>query len=173
MTTPDSTARSDSALGGDSSGALPSARAATASPPSPSVSGIAGIANADDPVVGHKTWADGSHTPLLKSEADALWAQVEAAKARREALMPTLDDCLRMLGDLSQRFRDLGWSDAIYCPKDGSTFDAIEFGSTGIHECLYDGEWPNGHWWVADGGDLWPSRPILYRKRPPEGTHHG
>lgn len=46
MTTPDSTARSDSALGGDSSGALPSARAATASPPSPSVSGIAGIANA-------------------------------------------------------------------------------------------------------------------------------
>lgn len=47
MTTPDSTERSDSALGGDSSGALPSARAATASPPSPSVSGIAGIANAD------------------------------------------------------------------------------------------------------------------------------
>lgn len=47
MTTPDSTARSDSVLGGDSSGALPSARAATASPPSPSVSGIAGIANAD------------------------------------------------------------------------------------------------------------------------------
>lgn len=148
-----------------------SARAATpyGAEPVP-VSGIAGIANADDPVVGHKTWADGSHTPLLKSEADALWVQVEAAKARRESLMPTLDDCLRMLGDVSQRLRELGWSEAIYCPKDGTVFDAIEFGSTGIHACHYEGEWPKGSWWVEDGGDLWPSRPVMYRKRPAQGT---
>ena len=79
--------------------------------------------------------------------------------------MPTLDDCLRMLGDVSQRLRELGWSDAIYCPKDGTVFDAIEFGSTGVHACHYEGEWPNGHWWIADGGDLWPSRPVMFRNR--------
>jgi len=57
----------------------------------------------------------------------------------------------------------LGWNDAIYCPKDGTVFEAIEAGSTGIHECHYDGEWPEGIWWIHSAGDLYPSRPILFR----------
>lgn len=60
----------------------------------------------------------------------------------------------------------LGWRDAVYCPKDGSPFDAIEAGSTGIHRCHYFGEWPNGHYFVEEAGDLWPSRPILFRPCP-------
>ena len=59
-------------------------------------------------------------------------------------------------------------NDAIYCPKDGSVFKVIEFGSTGIFDCHYDGEWPKGRWWTHDGGDLWPSRPVMYLKPYPE-----
>lgn len=59
--------------------------------------------------------------------------------------------------------RRMGWRDAIYCPKDGTVFEAIEAGSTGIHDCHYHGEWPNGHWWVHTDNDLYPSRPILFR----------
>lgn len=117
-----------------------------------------------NPVVGHKTWADGSHTPLYKDEADAIWASVEAERLKREADMPTEQDAIRVMFSACQRLKELDWNEAIYCPKDGSTFDAIEAGSTGIHACHYDGEWPNGHWWIAEAGDLYPARPILYRR---------
>lgn len=90
----------------------------------------------------------------------------EAAKARRAEQMPTEHDCLRVMMEAYSRLRDLGWRDAIYCPKDGTAFDAIEFGSTGIHDCVYDGDWPNGRWWIRDG-DIWPSRPVMFRKRVP------
>ena len=62
-----------------------------------------------------------------------------------------------------ERLRALGWQEIMYCPKDGSWFEAIEAGSCGIHRCQYSGEWPKGHWWISDGGDLWPSKPILWR----------
>lgn len=95
------------------------------------------------------------------------WETLEIAslkeKAARSALVPTEQDAINLMHECFQRLKELGWNDAIYCPKDGSEFDAIEAGSTGIHRCHYDGEWPNGHWWVADDHDLWPSRPILYR----------
>lgn len=95
------------------------------------------------------------------------WDATEIAslkeKAARSALMPTEQDALNLMHDCYDRLRELGWNDAVYCPKDGTEFDAIEAGSTGIHRCYYDGEWPKGHWWIAEDGDLWPSRPILYR----------
>lgn len=95
------------------------------------------------------------------------WETLEIAslkeKAARSALMPTEQDAINLMHDCFERLRELGWSEAIYCPKDGSEFDAIEAGSTGIHRCHYSGEWPEGHWYIAEGGDLWPSRPILYR----------
>jgi len=118
----------------------------------------------DDPIVGHKTMADGSHTPLLKSEADALWADATAAKAKRANDMPTEREAINALWSAYQRLKELDWNDAIYCPKDGSAFDVIEAGSTGIFPCCYQGEWPDGHWWIEDAGDIWPSRPILYRR---------
>lgn len=124
----------------------------------------------DDPIVGHKTYRDGPlgfrHEPLRASEADAIMAAVEAANKRRAELMPDEQAAIRMMFEAHQRLRELGWNDAIYCPKDGSEFDVIEPGSTGIHRCHYSGEWPSGSWWVSDEHDTYPSRPVLYRKTP-------
>lgn len=97
----------------------------------------------------------------------ASFARLEAAFERRDAdqaaRMPDDKAALDQMQDAYTRLKKLGWRDAIYCPKDGTEFDVIEAGSTGIFPCHYEGDWPNGCWWVSDGGDLWPSRPILYR----------
>ncbi|MGB6054635.1 MAG: hypothetical protein WBG17_05285 [Burkholderiaceae bacterium] len=60
----------------------------------------------------------------------------------------------------------LGWRDITYCPKDGTTFLAIQAGSAGVFPCRYQGEWPTGSWWIEDAGDLWPVRPILFKPMP-------
>jgi hypothetical protein len=65
-----------------------------------------------------------------------------------------------------EKLKTIGWNDIIYCPKDGKHFLSISAGSTGVHECWYDGEWPNGHWWLADGGDVYPAHPILWKEFP-------
>lgn len=57
----------------------------------------------------------------------------------------------------------LGWREAIYAPKDGTVFESISAGSTGIHLCHYEGEWPEGSFWVHDVDDLWPGLPLLFR----------
>lgn len=129
-------------------------------------------------IVGHKTFSTGErdehgfvkhrHEPLTRAEADALWAAVEADKKKRHELMPDEKSAIEMMFSAWQRLKELGWNDAIYCPKDGSEFDAIEAGSTGIHNCNYIGEWPTGHFLLFDGHDVWPSRPILFRKREPK-----
>jgi hypothetical protein len=51
----------------------------------------------------------------------------------------------------------------MYCPKDGSEFEVLEAGSTGIHRCVYQGEWPTGRYWILADGDMSPSEPVLYR----------
>lgn len=123
-----------------------------------------------DDIVGHKTHTNERgefyHTPLTRGEADELMAMVEQGKARRAALMPDEAAARKMLFDAYLRLKEFGWNDAIYCPKDGSTFDVIEAGSAGVHACHYQGEWPTGTWWIESECDLWPSRPALYRKRP-------
>lgn len=124
--------------------------------------------SADNEIVGHKTFSNGQggfrHEPLTKSEADAIWAECEARKEKRQEDMPTEKDAINAMFEAYQRLKELGWGDAIYCPKDGSVFHIIEAGSTGIHDCSYDGEWPKGTWWVHSEGDLWPSRPILFKR---------
>jgi len=89
--------------------------------------------------------------------AEKLWSQAEAEEAQRAADMPTEQDAIREMWRAYQRLKELGWNDAIYCPKDGTVFDAIEAGSTGIFDCNYYGEWPSGSWQLFDGGDIWPS----------------
>jgi len=121
-----------------------------------------------DSIVGHKTFDDGEggfrHEPLYASEAKKLLAEMEESDQRRAALMPDEKSAISMMFEAWTRLKELGWAEAIYCPKDGSMFDAIEAGSTGIHKCFYSGVWPNGTWYVPAHGDLYPSRPILYRK---------
>jgi hypothetical protein len=122
----------------------------------------------DDPVVGHKSFRDGPtefrHEPLRASEAERMLIELEADEERRAAAMPDEQSAIRAMFEAYQRLKELGWNDAIYCPKDGSEFDVIEADSTEIHRAHYSGEWPNGDWWIVDGGDMYPSRPVLYRK---------
>ena len=123
----------------------------------------------ENEVVGHKTFSTGDplqpfrHEPLTKAEADALWERAEALKAKRAADMPTEDAALTAMFQAWLRLKELGWNEAIYCPKDGTPFKAIEPGSSGIHDCIYMGEWPSGGWWSQSEGDLWPSRPCLFK----------
>jgi hypothetical protein len=113
-----------------------------------------------DDIVGHKTMVDGTHVPLRRDEADALWASIESAKAARIALMPDWAAALQMMSDALSRLNDEGWARGAYCPKDGSPFAIIEFGSTGIFEAFYSGTWPDGHVIACDfvshpDGMLW------------------
>ena len=124
----------------------------------------------EDKIVGHKTLSDGRggyrHDPLRQSEASRFWEMAEAQDAHRKQLMPDEESTRKMLHDAWLRLKDFGWKEAMYCPKDGRVFDAIEAGSSGIHKCNYQGEWPKGSYWVQDEHDVWPSRPILYREIP-------
>jgi hypothetical protein len=97
--------------------------------------------------------------------ADQLLAEIEREKEARARELPTIEDCLRMNVKLHQRMRELGWRDAIYCPKDGTEFDAIEFGCGAAGTCHYDGEWPKGSWWMHSEGDLWSSLPVMFKPR--------
>ena len=121
----------------------------------------------DQEIVGHKTLRDENgrryHEPLTRGEVDAILAANDEAKAKRAELMPDEESAIRMMREAHQRLKELGWREAVYCPKDGSTFSAIEPGSSGIHACHYTGDWPKGSWWVHADGDLWPSRPILWK----------
>lgn len=120
-----------------------------------------------NPIVGHKTIVNEDNTrsckPLRKFEADKILNQIESDDKARATAMPSEQSAIRRIQDGYIRLKDFGWNDAIYCPKDGSKFLAIEAGSTGIHECIYRGDWPTGSWWVLADGDQWPSRPILWK----------
>lgn len=120
-----------------------------------------------DDVVGHKTFDDGHggfrHEPLTRAESDAILARIEERDAEWAARMPDDKSAIRSMMDAFYRLKQLGWRDAIYCPKDGSEFEVIEPGSSGIHRCVYQGDWPKGSWWILSDGDMHPSHPILFR----------
>ena len=93
-----------------------------------------------------------------------MWAEADKkAKDWREAGEVKL---LEQMNDAIEGLKACGWKEAIYCPKDGTRFLAIEAGSTAVFQCYYQGEWPHGSWWVEAHGDLWPSRPVLWKPMP-------
>ena len=130
--------------------------------------------NPDD-IVGHKTIDTGErgqygepifrHEPLTRAEAEVVMAAADAADKRRAELMPDEKAAIHMLWDAHQRLKELGWREAIYCPKDGTSFQVIEPGSTGIFPCHYQGEWPAGSWWIEEDGGC-PSHPVLFKLYP-------
>lgn len=98
------------------------------------------------------------------TEMVAWLAAIDAKKAKRAADMPTEQSAVDAMFEAWLRLKELGWREAIYCPKDGSEFHCVEPGSTGIHVGVYSGEWPKGSWWViCEDGDMCPSRPTLWR----------
>jgi len=122
-----------------------------------------------DPIVGHKTFRDADgyrHEPLRQSEAGALMTRIEAAKAKREADMPTEHDALRAMFDAWQRLKELGWREGRYMPTTGEQFATVQVGSTGIHACTAHRDGPFETTWTTHDGDLWPSKtpPALFRK---------
>lgn len=118
-------------------------------------------------IVGHKTFSDGQggfrHEPLYETEAKEMGKAADAAHMKRIVDMPDEKAALRAMMDAWLRLVELGWREAMYCPKDGSTFRAIEAGSSGVHDCYYQGEWPTGSYWTPADGELWPSHPILFK----------
>lgn len=106
----------------------------------------------------------GSNRVVCSGEQwDCMTSAMSAEKAARIALIPDEQEAIRLLHDCYIRLKELGWNNPVYCPKDGSAFDIIELGSTGIHKCVYQGEWPTGSWWIVEPGDMSPTRPAMYR----------
>ena len=75
-------------------------------------------------------------------------------------------ELLGRMFDAWSGLKECGWREIEYCPKDGERFLAITPGSTGVFVHYYEGEWPDGRWWCEAHGDLWPSRPILWKAIP-------
>jgi len=123
---------------------------------------------------GWATKTDGSRVALSADEAKALFEACEAARAKTEADMPTEKSALNELSRAFHRLKDFGWREAVYCPKDGSEFEVIEAGSTGVFRCRYDGTWPNGMWMTFDDSDVYPSSraPLLFRLMPEAQAEH-
>lgn len=121
-------------------------------------------------VVGHKTFHTPErgfwHEPLFESEANAILAECEADDAQRAKIMPGEKEAIRLMFEAGQRLKELGWNDACYCPKDRTEFLALEFGSTGQHRCFYEGEWPDGTYWLFGDGDMCASHPVLFKPLP-------
>mgnify|MGYP001562312143 CR=1 FL=1 len=82
--------------------------------------------------------------------------------------VPTPDEAAELLVMFRafDALRKLGWREAIYAPCDGKPFLCIEEGSTGILKCSRDSE---RRFWIYDG-DLWPSRPVLWKPLPAAST---
>lgn len=116
-----------------------------------------------DPILGHKTFADGlfgfRHEPLRKSEAEVIIAASDAAKEKRAADMPTEEDAAAAMWSAYQRLKELGWRETCYGPTN-EVVRLIEPGSSGIHEGSRLEPWPEKTWWID--GD-WPSNPCLFK----------
>lgn len=82
--------------------------------------------------------------PTTKDEDKARWRAAEGAKKKAAQDMPATADALRTMHRGRQRLCALGWKDAHYCPKDGTFFAVIVYGSTGIFEACYNGDRPDG-----------------------------
>lgn len=82
---------------------------------------------------GHLTHKDGSHTPLTKEDADALWRSFEEEDQKRAAEMPHAWDATRLIIRAKERLRKLGWHQGGgFSVKKGDECAVIELGSTGI-----------------------------------------
>ena len=66
---------------------------------------------------------------------------------------------IEKLNEAFVELQNLGWQQIMYAPQDGTEIEVIELGSIGIHVARH----LKPGFWVADAGDLWPSRPILWR----------
>lgn len=113
-----------------------------------------------------------SNNAILSLDYLALRNQVASEKQRLAQLIPDEAAALQMIATAMHRLGDLGFKPAVYCPKDGTLFEAVEAGTLEIIECFYLGKWPDGSWIAVDQDDAASCYPILFRLKPqPDGTH--
>lgn len=96
-----------------------------------------------------------------EEQAEAIFEAIRRSDAEREAAMPTHQAALHQAFAAKERLKKLGWREGIYCPKDGSSFALVEWGSTGVHCGHYMGEWPNGD--IYCGDFLVPPAAVMWR----------
>lgn len=101
------------------------------------------------------------------------------AKKRAKAAAIAVDDRppIERLYSAWSDLKAQGWTEINYAPKDAE-IEIIEPGSTGIFRARWHsfGHKPLdscGCWFAEDGGDLWPSRPILWRIPKKQIRPHG
>jgi len=92
----------------------------------------------------------------------------EATAKEPEYCSPEEIGILDVMVTIFHEMKKRGWREIVYCPKDGSSFLAVEAGSPSAVVCTYSGEWPRGGWWAHCHGDMWPARPILWKPLPPK-----
>lgn len=125
-------------------------------------------------IVGHKTFRSGKgllffrHEPLTRKEAEIIMQEADKAKKDRAKEMPDEKTAIEKLFNAWLRLKELGWREGTYCPKDGTHFKEIQLGSTGIFDCICEGEWPDCTWTTFDEYDSYPSSqaPALFRLYP-------
>lgn len=100
---------------------------------------------------------------IRRDQAEEMFAQLDKEKEARETAMPNETAAIKQMFDAWLRLKELGWSEAQYCPKDGSPFLVIEPGSTGQHVCSYIGDWPDGDYWIHEECDSSSASPILFK----------
>jgi hypothetical protein len=100
-----------------------------------------------------------------QEEWDAMIEEIAAEKLARAQRMPDEAAALRQMFDAWTRLKELGFKEARHAPR-GHVVQVIEVGSTGLHEGYLDEKTKSALFWLLDNGDLWPSRPILYRPIP-------
>ncbi len=96
------------------------------------------------------------------SELQKLWKEYDKkAKDYREKGDEAL---LRQMIDAYGGLILLGWRDIESAPRDGTRFLAVCLASTGVFVHYEE----DGLWWAEAHGDLWPSKPILWKPIPDE-----
>lgn len=83
-------------------------------------------------------------------QANAIFAALKERDEDRAKRLPDHRAALDQASVARERLKTLGWRDGVHCPKDGTPFALIEWGSTGVHCGHYIGEWPDGHIYCGD-----------------------
>jgi hypothetical protein len=96
---------------------------------------------------------------------EILLKRLDLSRQERAERLPDAKSCLSSILDARERLIELGWREMSGFPTDGTSFWTVEAGSTGIHDTVYSGEYPNGYFFVQADGDLWPSKPILWKPK--------
>lgn len=94
-----------------------------------------------------------------RPDIEAIIAEIARKAKERAERIPDTQAALRLMFDCCERLKELGWRDMMYAPRDMRAEQVITWGSTGIFAAQRIGD----SWFVEDGGDLWPSEPLMYQ----------